>query len=153
MDNNEKSYLDIDELARKIEERIKALESKETKQEEKKEEKKKETKEVIVDKKTNNKLSDLDKIIDEIDKRIKELDEETISEFDVNLLMDKINNKLSSDEENPDEGSSEGIYDLEEITKAINETIKILEEKRRKKKAQKARYCDLARKRAREDKR
>ena len=153
MDNNEKSYLDIDELARKIEERIKALESKETKQEEKKEEKKKETKEVIVDKKTNSKLSDLDKIIDEIDKRIKELDEETISEFDVNLLMDKINNKLSSDEENPDEGSSEGIYDLEEITKAINETIKILEEKRRKKKAQKARYCELARKRAREDKR
>ena len=136
MDSN-KEYLDIDELARRIEERIKALESNKN---EKKEIKKETKKEVVIDKKTNEKLSDLDKILNELDKRIQELDKESVSEFDVNLLMDKINDKLSLDEEEDNK-----IYDLEEITNAINETIKALEEKRRKKKDQKAMYCDLAR--------
>ena len=144
MNSNGKEYLDIDELARRIEERIKTLESRQPEEVEVKEEKK----ENIVDEKTDKKLKDLDLIIEEIDKKIKELDEDSISDFDVDLLMDKINDKLSRDEEE----ANNVIYDLDEITKAINETIKALEEKRKKKKAQKAKYCDLARKKAYEAK-
>ena len=130
----EKDFLDIDELAKKIEERIRELEKKEGKNKEK-----------VVDDKTSSKMADLDQIIAEIDKRIRELENESIDEIDVNLLMDKVNRKLSKSGK---ETEKDSLYDLDEITKAINETIKTLEEKRKSKKIQKAKYCDLARKKA-----
>ena len=127
------NYLDIDELAKRIEERIKELEHKDDK-----------TKNESSHKK-DERISDLDKIIADIDKRIQELDEESKNSLDVDMLMDKINKKLAKDEKSFDDNET---YDLSEITKAINETIRALEEKRKKKKQDKARYCDMARRNA-----
>ena len=141
MDSYDKTYLDIDELAKRIEERIKELEKKD-----------KESKEEIeyTNKETEKNIADLDDIIREIDLRISELEKEdkkkNNEKIDVDLLMEKVNDKLANLNQVDEEDLGKTLYDLSAISDAINETIKSLEEKRKKKKQQKAIYCDMARK-------
>ena len=135
MDFNDDN-LYVDELARRIEKRIREIDNKRI-------EESKNNQEEFMGERSKNKINDLDLIIEELDKKIKELDEENICEFDVNLLMDKINSKLRVEEQKREE-----IYNLKEITEAVDEIIKDFEEKRRRKKEKKAMYCDLARKKA-----
>ena len=140
MDSYDKTYLDIDELAKKIEERIKELESSET------------NKEVLEDysnKETEKSMSDLDDIIRQIDERIAEFEkEEKVQELDIEDLTNRINKKLESLDDVQEEDLGKTLYDLSEISNAINETIKNLEAKKKRKKELKAKYCDLARKKA-----
>ena len=119
MDSFDKTCLDIDELAKKIEARIQELEKEEAK-----------------------KKSDIDMIIAEIDKKIAELEKAETMELDIDSLTDKINRKLEKENDTP------AVDDLSEISKAINDMIKALEAKKKKKKKAKAKYCDLARKNA-----
>ncbi len=148
MDGYDKSYLDIDELAKKIEERIKELELQENKEKQKKEE------EVVFsysDKEIAKNMADLDEIIRQIDERIAEFEkEEAKAQEELNLedLTKKVNKKLEKLDDVVEEDLGKTIYDLSEIQAAINETIKNLEAKKKKKKQQKAKYCDLARKKA-----
>ncbi len=140
MDGYDKSYLDIDELAKKIEARIKELELQEKKELEAKE---------YADKKNGKDIADLDDIIRQIDERIAEFErEEAAKELDIEDLTRKINKKLAQMDEVVEEDLGKTLYDLSEISKAINETIKNLEAKKKKKKARKAKYCDMARKNA-----
>ena len=141
----DKSYLDIDELAKKIEERIKELELQENK-----ETKKDQVQEDYSDKDMEKSISDLDRIIKEIDARIAEFEkeEEVKKELDIEDLTKKVNKKLEKIDDVTEEDLSRTIYDLSAISEAINETIKNLEAKKKKKKAMKAKYCDLARKKA-----
>jgi len=139
MKNLDKTYYDIDELARKIEERIKELEC----QEEEKNKKEKYANEDL-----ENNIANIDEIIKEIDKRIAKLEKE--EEIDVQDLTDKVNAKLENlDELDIDDDLEKTRYDLEEISKQINETIKALEKKKKDKKRKKAMYCDMARRNAR----
>ena len=149
MDSYDKSYLDIDELAKKIEERIKELELQE------KEEKKKVTMaEEYSSKEIEQSIQDLDEIIKQIDARIAEFEKEEEKkkakprELDLEDLTRKINKRLEALDEIEEDDLGKTLYDLSEISAAINETIKNLEAKRKKKKQQKAKYCDLARKKA-----
>ena len=139
MDNFEKTYQDIDELAKKIEKRIKELEIEEKKQ-------KAETK--YVDPEAGKNMADLDEIIRQIDARIAELEKEEEQEFkfDIEKLTAKVNKKLEKLDEVVEEDLGKTLYDLSEISKTINETIKALEAKRKEKKRKKAKYCDMARK-------
>lgn len=125
MDSFDKTCLDIDELAKKIEARIKELEEEEAKKSKK------------VDDEYN-----IDDILAEIDKKIAELEKAETMEIDLDSLTDKINRKLEKEYETPAADS------LSEISKAINDMIKALEAKKKKKKKAKAKYCDLARKNA-----
>ena len=139
MDSYDKTYLDIDELAKKIEERIKELEKKNAP-----------SKEEYSSKSMEENMSDLDDIIRQIDERIKELEKQDEEELDLNVvdLTEKVNCKLAKLDDVSDDDAGKTLYDLSEISNAINETIKALEAKRKKKKQQKARYCDLARKKS-----
>ena len=143
MEDMDKTYLDIDELAKKIEARIKELEEQDRKQKEEVE---------YVDKKFGENIADLDEIIRQIDQRIAELEkeEEDSIRLDIEGLTKKVNKKLEKLDDVVEEDLSKTLYDLSEISKTINETIKALEEKRKKKKQQKAKYCDMARKKARQ---
>ena len=141
MEVKEPSPLNIDELAKKIEERIKALEGNKTTVVEK-------PKDIEMTSEEKAVISNLDQILEEIERRIQELDEEAVSEFDVDDLMDRINKKLSGEEEIAKDNVTSN---NEAISMAINETIRALEEKKRRKKAQKAKYCDLARKKEYEE--
>ena len=142
MDSYDKTYLDIDELAKKIEERIKELEAQEKKEAE--------VLEDYSNKKTEKSISDLDEIIRQIDERIAEFEEEEKKnqekELDVEDLTRRINKKLDNLDDVVEEDLGKTLYDLSEISKAINETIKNLEAKKKKKKAMKAKYCAMARK-------
>ncbi len=144
MDSYDKTYLDIDELAKRIEDRIKELEKKSVplKGEE------------YTSKKVEKNMSDLDDIIRQIDERIREIEKDQSKEININVddLTKKVNSKLSKLDDVSDEDAGKTLYDLSEISNAINETIKALEDKRKKKKQQKAKYCDLARKKAYEQK-
>ncbi len=143
MEDMDKTYLDIDELAKKIEARIKELEEQDRKQKEEVE---------YVDKKFGENIADLDEIIRQIDQRIAELEkeEEDSIRLDIEGLTKKVNKKLEKLDDVVEEDLSKTLYDLSEISKTINETIKALEEKRKKKKQQKAKYCDMALKKARQ---
>ena len=141
MEVKEPSPLNIDELAKKIEERIKALEGNKTTVVEK-------PKDIEMTSEEKAVISNFDQILEEIERRIQELDEEAVSEFDVDDLMDRINKKLSGEEEIAKDNVTSN---NEAISMAINETIRALEEKKRRKKAQKAKYCDLARKKEYEE--
>lgn len=146
MDSYDKSYLDIDELAKKIEERIKELEL-----QEKEENEKIINKEEYSSKEIEKSIKDLDDIIRQIDERIAEFEkEEKMKEKQLDLedLTKKINKKLEKLDDIEEEDLGKTLYDLSEISAAINETIKNLEAKRKKKKQQKAKYCDMARKNA-----
>ena len=153
MDSYDKTYLDIDELAKKIEERIKELESQE------KPEKGNQDVEVLdeyFNKEMEKNISDLDDIIRQIDERIAEFEKEDKSskekELNVEDLTNKVNKKLEKLDDMKEEDLGKTLYDLSEISYAINETIKKLEEKKKMKKAKKAKYCDLARKNAKKNK-
>lgn len=153
MDGYDKSYLDIDELAKRIEERIKELEKVEL------EEKKLLAKnDEYANKKTEKNIQDLDLIIKQIDERIAEFEakekaeKEKPIELDLDDLTRKINKKLEKLDDVVEEDLGKTLYDLSEISKAINETIKNLEAKKKKKKQQKAKYCELARKNANKNK-
>ena len=138
MDSYDKTYMDIDELARKIEERIKELEKKDKEQK---------NKEEYSNEEVAQNIADLDEIISQIDERIKELESED-DFIDVDSITKKVNQKLAKLDEVNEDDLGKTIYDLSEICDAINKTIKTLEEKKKKRKEQKARYCDLARKKA-----
>ena len=141
MEDLEKTSFDIDELARKIDERIKELEKLE---EEKKQEK-------YVNEDLEDNISSIDQIIKEIDRRIQELEQE--EELNIDDLTSKINAKLESlDEFDVEDDLEKTKYDLEEIAKQINETIKMLEKKKKDKKRKKAMYCDMARRNERKKK-
>ena len=143
--DSEKTYLDIDELAKKIEERIKELEKKD-----------REVKEEVeyTNKETEKNISDLDEIIREIDEKIREIEASEVKEetetpkevnIDVEALMDKVNKKLETLDDVEDEDLGKTLYDLSAISDAINETIRNLEASKKKKKEKKAKYCEQAR--------
>ena len=91
-------------------------------------------------------ITDLDEIIKEIDKKIDELEiEEKEKRIDIDLLNKKINNKLKESKEYSDDDLDRTIYDLSEIAKTVDKTIKQLEAKKKDKKRKKAMYCDMAR--------
>lgn len=142
MENYEKAYLDIDKLAKKIDERIRELE--------KEDERKKKARE-YQDHKVGENISDLDEIIKEIDRRITELEQEE-KMLDLDALTEKVNVKLDELDDVKEEDLEKTIYDLSEISKTINETIKALEEKKKERKRKKAMYCDMARKQKRNKK-
>ena len=133
-----KKEYNIDEIIKQIENKIKELE---------KEKQKKKIQE--------SSIADLDDIIKEIDKKIQELDKENKpkpKKIDVNKLNEKINQKLSKLEGFEEDVLDRTIYDLSEISKTVNDTIKQLEKKKKEKKRKKAMYCDLARKNAKKNK-
>ena len=135
MKDLDKTFLDIDELAKKIEARIKELEEKEKKEKKEKE---------YQNEDLGDNIANLDEIIKEIDKRIAELEEE--EQIDIDELTDKVNAKLDAlDDFEVEDDLEKTKYDLEEISRQINETIKKLEEKKKDKKRKKAMYCDMAR--------
>ena len=91
-------------------------------------------------------ITDLDEIIKEIDKKIDELEiEDKEKRIDIDLLNKKINNKLKESKEYSDDDLDRTIYDLSEIAKTVDKTIKQLEAKKKDKKRKKAMYCDMAR--------
>ena len=147
MEDIEKTFIDIDELAKRIDERIKELEELNnigSTQEEK-----------YSNDALGTEMDELNELIDAIDKRILELEEqEKEIEFNLNIeeLTEKVNKKLDelSFEDETDEDLDKTFYDLNEISKIINDTIKKLE-KQKEKKRKKAMYCDLARKNARKN--
>ena len=108
------------------------------------------------DKKTEENIADLDAIIKEIDARIKEIEKEEEEynkkeekfSLDIDSLTNKINAKLDKMDKIGEDDLDKTLYDLSAISDAINATIRDIELKRKKKKQQKARYCDMARKRA-----
>ncbi len=133
-----KKEYNIDEIIKQVENKIKELE---------KEKQKKKIQE--------SSIADLDDIIKEIDKKIQELDKENKpkpKKIDVNKLNEKINQKLSKLEGFEEDVLDRTIYDLSEISKTVNDTIKQLEKKKKEKKRKKAMYCDLARKNAKKNK-
>ena len=145
MENMDKTFIDIDELAKRIDERIKELEemNKPNVQEEN----------AYTNENLGNDMDELNELIEAIDKRIMELEqEEETREFELNLedLTDKVNQKLDElDFKNETESDLDKTFsDLSEISKIINDTIKKLE-KQKEKKRKKAMYCDLARQKAR----
>ena len=143
MDSYDKTYLDLDELAKKIEARIKELEKQEEQEIFAKEV---ELQNDYIDKKMEKNITDLDKIIKEIDERIAEFEqEEKKEELDIVDLTDKINKKLEKLDDVIEEDLGKTRYDLSAISDAINDTIKKLEEKKKRKKELKAKYCELAR--------
>lgn len=134
--NTKKKEYDIDKIIKQVENKIKELE---------KEKQKKQRKE--------NSIADLDDIIKEIDKKIQELDKDNkTKKIDINKLNEKINQKLSKLEDFEEDVLDRTIYDLSEISKTVNDTIKQLEKKKKEKKRKKAMYCDLARKNAKKNK-
>ena len=146
MDSIEKTYLDVDELAKKIEQRIKELELKEEKRKQNLDYQSKET---------GSSIANLDEIIDEIDKRIRELEIEEKETENINLddLTNHINEKLNKMDDIIEEDLGKTIYDLQEISKKINATILELERKKKEKKRKKAMYCDIAREKNRQNRR
>lgn len=130
--------LDIDELAQKIENRIKELEQKEIQEE-------KETKH---NQTADKHILELDEIINEIDRRISELEKNDNTSIDIEDLTQKVNKKLAKIE-NDEDDLDRTISGLSEISDSINGMMKNLEAKRKKRKKLKAMYCDLARKKAR----
>lgn len=145
MEDMDKTFIDIDELARRIDERIKELEELNNIGNTKEEEYTNDT--------LGNDMNELNELIAAIDKRILELEEqEKGMEFELNIeeLTEKVNKKLDelSFEDAKEEDLDKTFYDLNEISKIINDTIKKLE-KQKEKKRKKAMYCDLARKKAR----
>ena len=128
--------VDIDELAKNIEKRIQELEAKEKESKKEKE---------YHNDNLGSSIESIDEIIHEIDRRIAELEKEE-ENIDVQDLTDKINQKLMAFDEVEEEDLGKTRYDLEEISRQINETIKNLEEKKKEKKRKKAMYCDMARK-------
>lgn len=131
MDELDKTFIDIDELAKRIEKRIQELEA--SKKEEKTEE-------------DVSSPTDLQGLILAIDKRIQELEDEMCSEqvLDLEHLTNLVNQKLDEIEED-DSNLEKTLYDLNEVSKIINNTVLELEKKKEKKR-KKAMYCDLARK-------
>ena len=130
------TFVDIDELAKKIEARIKELEDEEKKEAAKKE---------YINDDLAEKMSDLDSVIKEIDQRISELEEE--EKVDIDELTRKVNARLASlDDVDIENDLEKTRYDLSEISKQINATIRALEKKKKDKKRKKAMYCDMARK-------
>jgi len=128
MKDLDKTFLDIDELAKKIEQRIKELEEKENQKNKEKE---------YQNAELGNNIANLDEIIKEIDKKIAEIELE--EKLDVQELTDKVNAKLAILNEFDDDDDLEKTrYDLEEISRQINETIKALEEKKKKEKTTKS---------------
>lgn len=143
MNSLDQKYIDFDELAKKIENRIKELEKNNPRD-------KNEVKIEFSDKKTQRHLSELDEIINEIDSRIDELEKQSAAKVELNIddLTDKVNNKLEELEYLEDDELDKTLTDLSNISNAINDAMRDMEAKRKRKKQQKAKYCDLARKRA-----
>lgn len=133
--------IDIDELAQKIENRIKELEKKSNEEETKIEE-------TVDDGMTDEHILELDEIINEIDQRIAELERSENAKIDIDDLQEKVNTKLEKLEHEEDD-IDRTINDLSQISDSINEMMKTLEVKRKMRKKKKAMYCDLARKKAR----
>ena len=145
MEDMDKTIVDIDELAKRIDERIKELEELNNIGNTKEEEYTNDT--------LGSDMSELTALIEAIDKRILELEtKEQEVDFELNIeeLTEKVNKKLDElcFEDEKEEDLDKTFCDLNEISKIINDTIKKLE-KQKEKKRKKAMYCDLARKNAR----
>ena len=126
MDGYDKSYLDIDELAKKIEARIKELELQE-KEEKKIEEKKEEVIFKYSDKEIAKNMADLDEIIRQIDERIAEFEKEEAKEQELDLedLTNKINKKLEKLDDVVEEDLGKTIYDLSEIQMLLMKQLRV----------------------------
>ena len=129
MEKKSEMSINIDDLVKKIEKRIQELEAEEKRKKER----------------LDNTVTDLDAIIREIDARIEEMEREENKSIDLDKISAKVNEKMSEIDDAKDAALEKTIYDLNEITKKINETIAALEKKKKDKKRKKAMYCDLAR--------
>ena len=136
MEDNDNNMIDIDELAKKIENRLRELE--ETQQEEPKKEN--------IDKT----IYDFGDLLNQIEAKIKEIEAYEEHKIDIDEVTNRANAKLNYMLEFHDEDEYEKtLYDLEEISQMINDALVKLD-KDKLKKQKKAKYCDLARKKMRE---
>lgn len=137
--NLDDTMFDIDNLAKKIEDRIMELEGK---------------KEEVVDKEEIDKtIYDFGDLLNQIEAKIKEMEAYEEHKIDIDKVTEKVNNKLNYMLEfNDEEELDKTLYDLSEVSSMINETIAKLE-KDKLKKEKKARYCELARQKNRQNKR
>lgn len=136
MEDNDNNMIDIDELAKKIEDRLRELE--ETQQEEPKKEN--------IDKT----IYDFGDLLNQIEAKIKEIEAYEEHKIDIDEVTNRANAKLNYMLEFHDEDEYEKtLYDLEEISQMINDALVKLD-KDKLKKQKKAKYCDLARKKMRE---
>lgn len=134
----ENTMIDIDELAKKIEERLKELNNERQEEHEKKK--------IKADAKKT--VDDFCSLLDDIEGKVKRLAEhEVIDKLNIEDVTKKINKKLDK-VVNENEELEKTIYNLNEISMVVNETIKKLE-KEKKKREIKAKYCKLAREKER----
>ena len=129
------TMFDIDELAKRIEDRIKELEG---------------TKEEVHEREDIDKtICDFGDLLSQIELKIKEIESYEENKIDIDEVTNKANAKLNYMLEFHDENEfDKTLYDLEEISQMINEALVKLE-KDKIKKARKAKYCELARQKAR----
>lgn len=129
---------DVDELAKRIEDRIKKLEG---------------TKEEVPGREDIDKtICDFGDLLNQIELKIKEIESYEENKIDIDEVTNKANAKLNYMLEFHDENElDKTICDLEEISQMINEALLKLE-KDKIKKAKKAKYCELARQKARKQK-
>ena len=92
-------------------------------------------------------VDEIDRLINEIDDHLSSLKEnEDKIDLDLDLLTKEINDKLDLlDEEPTDDNLEKTLYDLSEISNMIKETLNKVD-KDKEKKRKKAMYCDMARK-------
>ena len=134
----ENTMIDIDELAKKIEERLKELNNEKQEAHEKKK--------IKADAKKT--VDDFCNLLDDIEGKVKRLVEhEVIDKLNIEDVTKKINKKLDK-VVNENEELEKTIYNLNEISMVVSETIKKLE-KEKKKRERKAKYCKLAREKER----
>lgn len=131
------TMFDIDELAQKIEQRLKELE---------------ETKDEVHEREDVDKtIYDFGDLLNQIEAKIKEIESYENNKVDIDEVTNKANAKLNYMLEFHDENEfDKTLYDLEEISQMINQALEKLE-KDKIKKAKKARYCELARQKARKN--
>ena len=134
----ENTMIDIDELAKKIEVRLKELNNERQEEHEKKK--------IKADAKKT--VDDFCSLWDDLEGKVKRLAEhEVIDKLNIEDVTKKINKKLDK-VVNENEELEKTIYNLNEISMVVNETIKKLE-KEKKKRERKAKYCKLAREKER----
>ena len=131
------TMLDIDDLVRKIDDKLKELEESQ--------------KEVVNKEDIDQTIYDFGDLLNQIEAKIKEIELYEENKIDIDEVTNRANAKLNYMLEFHDEDEYEKtLYDLEEISQMVNEALLKLE-KDKIKKAKKAKYCELARKKARDN--
>lgn len=128
MDHNN---VDIDELIKRIDEKILQIRTKKEENE-------------ISEHDIDKTIYDFDDIINKIDKKIKEIEMYEEISSNIDNLTDKINRKLNDILVFDNDDFDKTLYDLEEVSLLVKKSIEEMEKKKTKK-ARKAKYCELAR--------